>query len=76
MVAVGAGGGGGVVAVGASPLVWVDAGPGGGATELPLDGMVSSIPALMIVLLIPLASMIACEVTPKRTAMLLNVSPA
>jgi hypothetical protein len=38
--------------------------------------MISSIPILMIVLLIPLASMMACVVTPKRTAMLLNVSPA
>ena len=71
----GAAGGGGIVAVGAAP-VWVDVGPGGGATELPPDGMVSSIPTLIIVLLIPLASMIACEVTPKRTAMLLKVSPA
>jgi hypothetical protein len=63
------------VAVGAAP-VWVDVGLGGDATELPPDGMVSSIPTLMIVLLIPLASMMACEVTPKRTAMLLKVSPA
>jgi len=76
LVAVGAGGGGGVVGAGAAPLVWVDVGLGGGATELPPDGMVSSVPTLMIVLLIPLASIMACAVTPKRTAMLLNVSPA
>ena len=74
MVAVGAAGGGAVVLVGAGP-VWVDEGLGGGATELPPDGMMSSIPTLMIVPLISLASMMACAVTPKRTAMLLKVSP-
>jgi hypothetical protein len=75
LVAVGAGGGGAVVLVGAAPLC-VEVGLGGGGAELPPEGMMSSIPMLMIVPLNPLASMMACVVTPKRTAMLLKVSPA
>jgi hypothetical protein len=75
VVGVGGGGGGCRVEVGAAP-VWVDVGFGGGDTELPLVGMMSFIPMLIIELLSPLASMIACTVTPYWAAMLLSVSPA
>lgn len=77
MVGVGDGGGdcGRGVEVGVAPACGGD-GFGGGDTELPEEGMRSSVPMLIIVLVIPLASMIACEVVPKRIAMLLSVSPA
>jgi len=75
LVAVGAGAAGRVVAVGAAPP-WVAVGLGGSEAEPPLEGMMSSVPMLMIVLVIPLASMMAWAVTPNRLAMPLSVSPA
>jgi len=75
VVAVGAGGCGRVVADGAAPD-WVAVGLGGGETEPPPAGMMSCVPMLIMALLIPLASMMACTETPNRLAMPLRVSPA
>ena len=83
-VAVGAGGCGRVVAVGAAPdWVAVGAAPGsvavglgGGETEPPAAGMMSCVPTVIMSLLMPLASLMACTVTPNRLAMPLRVSPA
>lgn len=62
------------MAVGAVPEE-VDVGLGGGEVGFSPEGMRSSCPMLIMSLVSPLRSLIACAVVSNRAAMLLRVSP-